>query len=63
LEVIKEVFPKASIVIDRFHVMKLVNKSLNKFRLDLGLKGLTNRYLLLSNNQDLSAEEIEASFI
>ena len=59
-KVIKEVFPKASIVIDRFHVMKLVNKSLNKFRLDLGLKGLTNRYLLLSNNQDLSKEESEA---
>lgn len=59
-KVIKEVFPKASIIIDRFHVMKLVNKSLNKIRLDLGLKGLKNRYLLLSNNQDLSKEEIEA---
>ncbi len=59
-KVIKEVFPKASIVIDRFHVMKLVNKFLNKIRLDLGLKGLKNRYLLLSNNQDLSTEEVDA---
>jgi transposase len=59
-KVIKEVFPKAAIVIDRFHVMKLVNKSPNKIRLNLGLKGLRNRYLLLSNNQNLSTEEVEA---
>ena len=32
-KVIKEVFPNALIVIDRFHVMKLVNKFLNKIRL------------------------------
>jgi transposase len=37
-KVIKEVFPNAVIVIDRFHVMKLVNKSLNKIRLSLGSK-------------------------
>ena len=55
-KVIKEVFPNAAIIIDRFHVMKLVNKSLNKLRLDLDLKGLVNRYLLLSNNQSLSDE-------
>ena len=29
-KVIKEVFPQAKIVIDRFHVQKLVNKDLNK---------------------------------
>lgn len=39
-KVIKEVFPNALIVIDRFHVMKLVNKALNKIRLLLELKGL-----------------------
>jgi transposase len=33
VKVIKEVFPNALIVIDRFHVMKLVNKALNKIRL------------------------------
>ena len=38
-KVIKEVFPNALIVIDRFHVMKLVNKALNKIRLLLDLKG------------------------
>jgi transposase len=37
----------ALIVIDRFHVMKLVNKALNKIRLLLDLKGLKNRCLLL----------------
>ena len=58
-KVIKEVFPNAAIVIDRFHVMKLVNKSLNRLRLDLDLKGLVNRYLLLSNNQSLSDEQCQ----
>jgi transposase len=37
-------------------VMKLVNKSLNKLRLDLDFKGLKNRCLLLSNNQSLSEQ-------
>jgi transposase len=56
-KVIKEVFPKANIVIDRFHVMKLVNKSLNKIRLKLGLTGLKNKSLLMKNDRDLSDEE------
>jgi transposase len=34
-KVIKAVFPHASIVIARFHVMKLVNKALNKIKLIL----------------------------
>jgi transposase len=44
-KVIKEVFPNALIVIDRFHVMKLVNKALNKIRLLLGLKDLKKSLL------------------
>lgn len=56
-KVIKEVFPKALIVIDRFHVMKLVNKALNKIRLLLNLKGLKNRCLLLKNGSELIEEE------
>jgi transposase len=56
-KVIKEVFPNALIVIDRFHVMKLVNKALNKMRLNLELKGLKNRCLLLKNEADLSESE------
>jgi transposase len=56
-KVITEVFPNAIVVIDRFHVMKLVNKALNKIRLKLGLKGLKNRCLLLKNNENLTEEE------
>ena len=56
-KVIQEVFPNALIVIDRFHVMKLVNKALNKLRLLLDLKGLKNRCLLLKNRADLTSEE------
>lgn len=59
-KVIDEVFPNALIVIDRFHVMKLVNKALNKLRLFLELKGLKNRYLLLKNGRDLTEEEKNA---
>lgn len=58
-KVIKEVFPNALIVIDRFHVMKLVHKALNKIRLLLELKGLKNRCLLLRNNEDLTEGEKE----
>ena len=56
-KVIPEVFPNAITVIDRFHVMKLVNKYLNKLRLKVGLKGLKNRCLLLKNNSHLTDEE------
>ena len=55
--VIQEVFPNALIVIDRFHVMKLVNQALNRIRIFLELKGLKNRYLLLKNGSDLNAEQ------
>ena len=55
--VIKEVFPNARMVIDRFHVMKLVNKALNKMRLLLGFKWLNNRYLLLKNGVNLTDSE------
>lgn len=57
-KVIKEVFPNALIVIARFHVMKLVNKALNKIRLSLDLKGLKNRCSLLRNRGKLTEEEM-----
>ena len=56
-KVIREVFPNAKPVIDRFHVQKLVNKALNKIRLALKIKGLKNRYLLMSNQENLANEE------
>ena len=58
-KVIREVFPNAKIVIDRFHVQKLVNKALNKVRLAVNLKGLKNRCLLMNNRVNLTTEEQE----
>ena len=58
-KVIREVFPNAKTVVDRFHVQKLVNKALNKIRLALNLKGLENRYLLMNNQANLANEEQE----
>ena len=58
-KVIREVFPNAKTVIDRFHVQKLVNKALNKIRLALKLKGLKNRCLLMSNQANLINEDQE----
>ena len=56
-KVIREVFPNAKIVIDRFHVQKFVNKALNKVRLAVNIKGLKNRCLLMNNQINLTAEE------
>ena len=58
-KVITEVFPNAAVVIDRFHVMKLVNQRLNKIRQILGIKAKGSRFLLLKNSSDLTAEETE----
>ncbi len=58
-KVIPAVFPNAIIVVDRFHVMKLVNQAVNKIRLSLELKGLKNRCLIMKNNQDLTEAEQE----
>ena len=56
-KVIREVFPNAKTFVDRVHVQKLVNKALNKIRLILKIKGLKNRYLLMSNQENLADEE------
>jgi transposase len=44
-------------VVDRFHVQKLINKALNKIRLTLKINGLKNRYLLMSNQANLTSED------
>jgi transposase len=56
-KVIETVFPNALIVIDRFHVQKLINKSLNKVRLKLEVKGLRNKFLLMMNQSQLTEKE------
>ena len=53
-KVIEQVFPNAKLVIDRFHVMKAVNKDLNKLR-----RGVGSKYLLLSNRINLEQDQIE----
>ena len=56
-KVVQEVFPKARIVFDRFHVMKPVNEELNKVRkqTQMTLKG--SKFILLKNGVDLSEEQ------
>jgi transposase len=56
-KIIAEVFPNAAVVIDRFHVMKLVLETLNKIRRLLGIKTKGSKYLLLKNHQDLTESE------
>jgi transposase len=58
-KVIEQVFPNAQLVIDRFHVMKAVNKDLNKLRQRVGITDRGSKYLLLSNRINLEQEQIE----
>jgi len=58
-KIIAEVFPKAAVVFDRFHVMKLVNEALNKLRRQVGIKAKGSRFLLLKNSPDLTEAETE----
>lgn len=55
----EQVFPNAKIVIDRFHVMKAVNKDLNKLRRAVGITDRGSKYLLLSNRSNLNVEQIQ----
>ena len=52
-KVIEKVFPNAILVYDRFHVMQMVNKALNKFRKHRGITTKGSRTLLLTNAEDL----------
>lgn len=56
-KVIAEVFPNAVVVIDRFHVMKLVLQRLNKLRQVVGIKAKGSRFLLLKKYSDLTEKE------
>lgn len=48
-----------NLLIDRFHVMKAVNKDLNKLRRGVGITDRGSKYLLLSNRINLEQEQIE----
>lgn len=56
-KVVEEVFPNAILVYDRFHVMQLINKELNKLRKKIGVQGKYQKYLLLKNGEDLTEEQ------
>jgi transposase len=58
-KVIKQVFPNAQVIIDRFHVMKVVNKDLDKLRRAAGITDRQSKYLLLSNRVNLKPEQID----
>ncbi|MEG4885197.1 ISL3 family transposase [Microcoleus sp. K1-B6] len=58
-KVIKKVFPNAKVIIDRFHVMKVVNKDLNKLRRAAGITDRQSKYLLLSNRVNLNPLQID----
>jgi transposase len=58
-KVIQQVWTNAQLVIDRFHVMKAVNKDLNKLRREIGITSRGNKYLLLSNRINLEYAQIE----
>ena len=58
-KLIKKVFPNAQIVIDSFHVMKVVNRDLNKLRIAAGITDRCSKYLLLSNGVNLNPEQID----
>ena len=57
--VITKVFPNAKIVIDRFHVMKVVNRDLNKLRRAAVITETCSKYLLLSNRGNLNPEQVD----
>ena len=58
-KVIQQVFPNAQLVTDPFHVMKAVNKDLNKLRREIGITDRGKKYLLLSNRINLDYAQIE----
>ncbi len=58
-KVIKEVFPNAQVIMERFHVMKVVNKDLNKLRRAAGITNRPRKYLLLSNRVNLNRLRID----
>jgi transposase len=56
-KVVKEVFPNAVIVFDRFHVMKPVNEELNKIRKQVRCPDKVSKFILLKNNDALTESE------
>ncbi|MEG4987087.1 transposase [Microcoleus sp. BR0-C5] len=58
-KLIEQLFPNAKIVIDCFHVMKAVNKDLNKLRRAVAISDIGSKYLFFSNRSNLNVEQIQ----
>lgn len=56
-KVVREVFPNAQIVFDRFHVMRPVNEELNKVRKQVKMTWKNSKFILLKNGVDLMESE------
>lgn len=56
-KVVEKVFPNATLVIDRFHVMKAANKELNKIRRQVRVFDRGSKFILLKNGVDLTEDE------
>ena len=59
LKLSKKYFLSSQVIIGRFHVMKVVNKDLNKLRRAAGITDRQSKYLLLSNRVNLNQEQID----
>lgn len=55
--VIKQLFPNAKIIYDRFHVMDIINGELNKLRKLMGIHAKGLPHLLWKNEEDLNREQ------
>lgn len=63
-KVVQEVFPNAQIVFDRFHIMKPVNKELNKVRKQTKMTLKGSKFILLKNGVDLTeAQQVKLADI
>jgi transposase len=56
-KVVEKVFPNATLVIDRFHVMQAANKELNKVRRQVGVFDRGSKFILLRNGAELKENE------
>jgi transposase len=56
-KVVENVFPNATLVIDRFHVMQAANKELNKVRRQVGVFDRGSKFILLRNGAELKENE------
>lgn len=56
-KVVKEVFPNAKLVFDRFHIMKPVNEELNQVRKLTGMTVIGSKFILLKNGVNLIESE------